>query len=75
MIESSPVELIYKHPDNITVKNLFRAYFDSKFPNQEQVLRTAITIPELAEAWRSKMVSIVHRIDQYHQRQNKGNKT
>ncbi|MFT7235608.1 MAG: MOSC domain-containing protein YiiM [Methylophagaceae bacterium] len=71
MTANSPVEVIYKHPANITVKNLFRAYFDSKFPDQEQVLRSAITIPELAEAWRSKMVPIVGRIDSYHQRQNK----
>jgi MOSC domain-containing protein YiiM len=71
MTKNSPVEVIYKHPDNITVKNLFRAYFDSKFPNQEQVIRTAISIPELAEAWRSKMVTIVHRIDLHHQRQKK----
>lgn len=74
MIENSPVEVIYKHPDNITVNNLFRAYFDSKFSNQENVLRLAITIPELAEAWRSKMIAIVHRIDLYHQRQKKENK-
>lgn len=71
MTADSPVVVIYKHPDNITVKDLFRAYFDSKFADQEQVLRTAITIPQLAEAWRSKMVLLVHRIDLYHQRQNK----
>ena len=72
MTSNSPVEVIYKHPDKITVKNLFRAYFDSQFPDQENVMRTAIAIPELAEAWRSKIVQIVHRIDLYHQRQNKG---
>lgn len=71
MTANSPVKTIYKHPKNLTVKDLFSAYFDSKFPNQEQVLRSAITIPELAEAWKSKMVPIVHRIDLYHQRKNK----
>ena len=71
MTANSPVEIIYKHPANITVRDLFRAYLDSKFPDQERVLRAAVALPELAEAWRSKMVPIVHRIDLYHQRQKK----
>jgi len=71
MTADSPVEVIYKHPDNITIKDLFSAYFDSQFPDQESVMRTAIAIPELAEAWRSKIEPVVHRIDLYHERQNK----
>ena len=71
MTTDSPVELIYKHPANITVQDLFRAYFDSKFPDQERVLRAAVELPELAEAWRIKMIPIVHRIDEYHKRQKK----
>jgi MOSC domain-containing protein YiiM len=71
MTANSPVEIIYKHPENITVKDLFRAYLDSKFPDQERVLRAAVELPELAEAWRSKMVPIVHRIELYHQRKKK----
>jgi len=71
---NNEVEIIYKHPANITVKNLFRAYFDSKFPEQEKVMRAAVAIPELADAWKTKMVDRLHLIDLYHQRQNKPKK-
>lgn len=62
------VSLIKKHPANVTIKNLFRAYFDSKFPDQEAVMRQAVALPELAEEWRIKMVDRLHLIDLYHKR-------
>ena len=65
------VEVITKHPANLTVKNLFRAHFDSKYPDQEQVMRQSIEIEELAEAWKAKMRDKVHLIDLYYERQRK----
>ena len=68
---NSEVEIIYKHPANITVKDLFRAHFDSKFPNQEKVMRAAVDIPELADAWKTKVADRLHMIDLYRQRPKK----
>ncbi|MFK8066736.1 MAG: MOSC domain-containing protein [Gammaproteobacteria bacterium] len=68
---NSPVEIIYKHPENVTIKDLFLAHFDSKFPDQEKVLRQAVEIPELAEAWRKKINDRLHLIDLYYERQRK----
>jgi len=68
---NQPVELIEKHPENLTVKDLFRAHFDSQFDRQEQVMRQSVEIPELAEAWKSKMRDKLHLIDLYYQRQKK----
>ena len=68
---NSEVEIIYKHPANITVKDLFRAHFDSKFPNQEKVMRAAVDILELADAWKTKVADRLHMIDLYRQRQKK----
>jgi len=65
------VEIIYKHPAKITIKNLFRAYFDSKYPDQEKVMRAAVALPELADAWKKKMDDRLHLIDLYHERQKK----
>lgn len=74
MQAGSEVKIIYKHPGNITINRLFRAYFDSKFPDQEQVMREAVAIPELAEEWRGKLTTCLHRIDRYHQRQKNRDK-
>ncbi len=69
IIESgSEVELIYKHPENVTIYNLFKVHFDSKFPNQERIMRQAVDIPQLAENWRIKVKERLHLIDLYHQR-------
>ena len=63
---------IEKHPANYpSIKQLFRAYFDSQYSEQEAILRQSITIPELAEAWKSKMRDKCHLIDLYYQRQKK----
>ena len=68
---NSEVTIIHKHPANVTIKNLFRAYFDSKFPNQEKVMRAAVAIPELADAWKVKMTERLHLIDLHHQKKKK----
>lgn len=65
----SEVKVIYKHPDNITIKDLFLAHFNSKYPNQEKIMRAAVELPELAEAWRVKVKERLHLIDLYYQRQ------
>lgn len=65
----SELQLIYKHPANITIKDLFLAHFDSQFADQEKVMRQAVELPELAESWRAKVSDRLHLIDLYHQRQ------
>jgi MOSC domain-containing protein YiiM len=65
----SEVKLIYKHPENVTIYSLFKVHFDSKFPNQEQIMRQAVDMPELADNWRTKVKERLHLIDLYHQRQ------
>ena len=66
---NSEVTLIYKHPENVTIYDLFKTHFDSNHPNQEQIMRKAIAIPELAESWRTKVNERLHLVDLYHQRQ------
>lgn len=71
---NSEITIVHKHPANVTIKNLFRAYFDSKFPDQEKVMRAAVAIPELAEAWKIKMNDRLHLIEMHHQRKKKEKK-
>lgn len=67
----SEVKLIHKHPENLTIHRLFDIYFNSKSSNQEETMRQAVAIPELAEAWKTKLNDRLHLIDLYHQRQKK----
>ena len=65
------VKLIHKHPENLTIHRLFDIYFNSKAENQEQVMKQAVAIPELAKAWKTKLNDRLHLIELYHQRRQR----
>lgn len=65
------VTVIEENTHRLTVKDLFRAHFDSQFTDQEKVIRQSIEIPELAEAWKAKMRDKLHLIELYYERQRK----
>ena len=44
-----------KATHNISVKTLFQAFFDKKYPDYESVLLTALELPELALEWQIKI--------------------
>ena len=71
MEAGADIKLIYKHPARITIYDVFKAHFDSKHPNQEQIMRDAAALPELAEAWRNKVNERLHLIDLYYKRREK----
>jgi len=57
------VTIIHKHPANVTVRDVFLAQYDSKFADKEKVMRAAVELPELAEAWKVKIADRLHMMD------------
>ena len=53
------LEVIYHHPQQLTVQTLFRAYFDKNVINSEAVMQLAAEIPQLSNEWREKVLSRV----------------
>ncbi|NOQ82346.1 MAG: MOSC domain-containing protein [Methylophaga sp.] len=51
------VERIVQHPANLSVKTLFKAYFDKNYPDADKVLQLSSTISELSDEWRQKILS------------------
>jgi MOSC domain-containing protein YiiM len=47
---------IYQHPNQLSVKSLFSAYFDEDFMDAETVMQTAAATPELSDEWRDKVL-------------------
>lgn len=50
------VELVSPGKHQLSVKNLFRSYYDKHFSGARQVLETALDIPELSQEWRGKVL-------------------
>ena len=50
------VTRIYQHPNQLSVKTLFSAYFAEDFMGAEKVMQTAATTPELSDEWREKVL-------------------
>ena len=51
------VERIYKQPKQLSVKMLFKAYFDLDFENARDVMVIAESITALSDEWREKVVA------------------
>ena len=51
------VERIYQHPKKLTVKTLFKAYFDPDFIGAYKIMKIASEIDELSEEWREKVLA------------------
>jgi MOSC domain-containing protein YiiM len=51
------VEHIYQHPKQLTVQQLFKAYFDKNFSDPVSVMQQAATIPQLSNEWQQKVQS------------------
>lgn len=51
------VELIYRHPEQLSVHSLFNAYFDKSYSNADHIFRRANTIAALSDEWRQKVES------------------
>ncbi len=49
------VELIKEGKFKVSVKSLFRAYFDKKYQASRSVMETAVHIPELSSEWFKKI--------------------
>jgi MOSC domain-containing protein YiiM len=59
-------DLVYcEHKENhgITVKKLFRAFFDNKYSDATQVMKTALTLPTLAPEWQEKLQTRLSKHD------------
>lgn len=46
----------YEHPNKLSVKTLFSAYFDEDFIGAEKVIQTAAEMLELSDEWREKVI-------------------
>jgi len=51
------VEHIFQHPKQLTVQQLFKAYFDKDFVDPVSVMQQAATIPQLSNEWQQKVQS------------------
>jgi MOSC domain-containing protein YiiM len=51
------VERIYQHPEQLTVQQLFKAYFDKDFVDPISVMKKATTIAQLSNEWQQKIQS------------------
>jgi MOSC domain-containing protein YiiM len=51
------IEHIYQHPEQLTVQQLFKAYFDNDFVDPVSVMQQAATIPQLSNEWQQKVQS------------------
>ena len=49
------VEVIKKSVHAISVKLLFKAYFDKSMPNSAEILAAGLNVPELAPEWQEKI--------------------
>ena len=50
------VELVSSGKHQLSVKHLFRSYYDKQFSDAREVLETALEIPELSHEWREKVL-------------------
>ncbi len=51
------VKRIYRHPEQVSVYDLFNAYFDKSFSNAQDVMNRAQQISVLADEWQEKVLS------------------
>ena len=51
------VQCEHKADHGISVKKLFRAFYDNKYPEALSVMKTALALPELAPEWQEKLQS------------------
>lgn len=49
------VSLVKKAPHNISIKNLFQAYYDRSYEGSESLFAEAFALPELALEWKDKL--------------------
>ena len=49
------VSLVKKASHNISIKNLFQAYYDRSFEGSERLFAEAFALPELALEWKDKL--------------------
>ncbi|NQZ53351.1 MAG: MOSC domain-containing protein [Piscirickettsiaceae bacterium] len=54
--QGDAIERVHQHPQQLAVKTLFNAYFDSNFVNPVKILQRAADITELSEEWRQKVL-------------------
>ena len=50
------VTVIYQHPTKLSVKTLFKAYFDKDFNDAKAVMKRAASIEQLSDEWREKVL-------------------
>ena len=55
------VERIVQHPQNLSVKTLFKAYFDATFADADKVMQLASEVHQLSDEWREKVVARINR--------------
>lgn len=49
------LDMLMPGKNQVSVKDLFRAYFDKNFPSPEKIFQLALDIPELSMEWRNKL--------------------
>jgi len=55
------VDLIKQHPSKLSVKTLFKAYFDKDFIGAEKVMKQASEIRALSDEWREKLIARLNK--------------
>ena len=50
-----PIEITHRHPQQLSVHALFRAFYDRDYPQRESLLQGAREIGELAAEWQDKL--------------------
>ena len=51
------VSISYRHPEHVSVFDLFNAYFDKTMINAKQILQKAEQVSALSDEWREKVLS------------------
>lgn len=63
LIESGDkVTCIYQSPQQLSVKTLFKAYFDPDFIDAERVMKTAANINALSDEWRKQVLARINEV-------------
>lgn len=57
------IKLVKPVDHKVSVRTLFKAFFDKNFENREEIYQQAVDVPELANEWREKLVKRLAGID------------
>ena len=51
----------YNHPKQLSVRTLFKAYFDKDFIDAHKTMLIAESIDELSDEWRKKVIARLNK--------------